>query len=316
VHVLVTGAFGYVGLAILRGLEGHAVVGCGRPPRSAAAVARIPTRVETVYGDVLVEVPRLLGGGARFDAIIHLSGGGGPKKVESDTVAAVRDNVEAALVVVRAARRASVQRLLYASTIAVYGTHRRTSAAYRESDEARPDDFYGALKHAAERLCTDPDFGSGTALRLANVYGAGAGVDMGLSGAAERFARAAASGGEITVFGTGEQRMDYVHIDDVVRAFRLALEAHGPPPVVNIGGGQPASIASLAALCEGIGARFGTRPTIVRRPDPGGKIWPDRSLDVERASSVLGWRPQVSLEDGLAGLVDMMSRSASREVKT
>lgn len=306
-RILVTGAFGYIGLATVRGLvaAGHDVVAFGREARAAAARAAIPEGVDVVIGTLPADVSRLFTRG-RYDAVVHLAGGGGPKKAEADPVAAVRDNVDATTVLVEAARAAGVTRLLFASTIAVYGTHRAPSGPYREEDAALADDLYGAVKLSAERVWTA--LGGGVALRLANVYGAGAGVDVGVSGAVERFARAAATGGEISVFGTGAQRIDYVHIDDVVRAMRLALEAGDVPRVLNLGGGAPVSILEMAELCARVGAAWGTPPQIARKDDPGGKIWPDRSLAIGRAAQVLGWRPEVSFEQGMRELGAMMGR--------
>jgi UDP-glucose 4-epimerase len=307
VRILVTGALGYIGLAVVRGLTGHSVVAFGREARNPAARAVLPEGARLMVGTLPGDAKRLFAEGT-FDAVVHLAGGGGPKKSEADPVAAVRDNVEATTALLEAARGAGVRRLLFASTIAVYGTHREPSGPYQESDDPCPDDLYGAVKYAAERVWTSPALGRGTALRLANVYGAGAGVDLGVAGAVERFARAAATGGQISIFGTGAQRIDYVHIDDVVRAVRLCLEAPELPPAINIGSGAPVSISEMAETCAQIGASRGTAPKISRKDDPGGKVWPDRSLNIAHAAAALGWRPEVRFEHGMKELCEMMGQ--------
>jgi UDP-glucose 4-epimerase len=308
VRVLVTGAFGYLGLALLRGLEGFEVVGFGRRPRNERALSAVPPWATTFVGDVIADSEAVLAERGPFDAVIHLAGGGGPKKVEGDPAAAVRDNSLATAILADAARRRKVERLLLASTIAVYGTFRLPPGRpYQETDLASPDDLYGTLKRSAEVIWTGPGLGGGTALRIANIYGAGAGVDLGIEGAVERFARAAGRGGEISIFGSGQQKIDYVHVDDVVRAFRLALERPALPAVINVGSGQPTSIGALAEACVVIGQRRGSTVSLVRRPDPGGKIWPDRALGIDRAREVLGWLPQVPLAQGLEGMAEMMA---------
>ncbi len=303
-RVLVTGAFGYIGLAVLRALSSHDVVAYGHAPRNPQAVSVIGAHVTSVEGELLELESRLAELGP-LDAVIHLAGGGGPARVAADPGAAVRANVRGTTGLAAAARRSDVKRLLFASTIAVYGTHRAHGRPYREDDVAIPDDPYGIVKEAAEHAWVA--LGNGTSLRIANVYGAGVGIDMGLQGAAERFARAAATGGELSIFGSGDQRIDYVHVDDVARAFRDALETpRDLPPFVNIGSGAPVAIGNLAELSVAAGTSLGEAPRLVRNPPPEGKSWPDRSLDIRLAEAALGWRPMVELEQGVAELVSMM----------
>jgi UDP-glucose 4-epimerase len=306
VRILVTGAFGYLGLALVRRLAAeHAIVALGHPPRLDAARAAVPPAVERIEGDVL-DAPRLVR--APLDAVVHLAGGGGPARCAADPTAAVRTNVLGAQRVLAAARAAGARRLVYASTIAVYGTHRAPAAPYRETDPTAADEIYGAVKEAAEALWTGP---GGVSLRLANLYGAGAGVDLGVQGAVERFARAAATGGELTVFGTGAQKIDYLHVTDACEAFVRALGAADPPAVVNIGGGPAGlvSIGHLASACLTGAQRLGQAPRIAHRDAPSDKIWPDRSLAIGLAVNRLGWQPRVAFQDGIDELVAMMARS-------
>ena len=302
-RLLVTGAFGYLGLALVRRLAAeHSVVALGHAPRHAAARAAVPANVEIIEGDVL-DAPRLVRG--PLDGVAHLAGGGGTAHCAADPTAAVRTNVLGAQRVLAAARVAGARRLVYASTIAVYGTLRRPTGPYRETDATAADEIYGALKEAAEAFFTAQ---GGVTLRLANLYGAGAGVDLGIQGAAERFARAAAAGGELTVFGTGAQTIDYLHIDDATAAFARVLEHADPPRVVNAGGGAPVAIAALAAACVAAGEKLGRRPRVVHAEAPSDKIWPDRSLAIDLARERLGWSPAVPLQAGIDELVAMMAR--------
>lgn len=291
-RVLVTGAYGYLGLAVLMKLAGKfSLVGLGRPARAPAAPP-----VPTIPGDAR-GAAKVIAEHGPFDAVIHLAGGGGPAKVEADPVRAVADNISATIAVAAAARD---RRLLFASTIAVYGGG---GGVFREADGPAPSDLYGALKAAAEEVVA---LHGGTSLRLANVYGAGSGVDVGLDGAAERFARAAAAGRDITVYGEGTQTIDYVHVDDVVDAFAAALDAPALPAVLNVGSGRPVAIGALARAAADAGRALGATPRIVSVPPPPGKIWPDRSLDISLAERVLGWRPRVPLDEGMRGLTSMM----------
>jgi UDP-glucose 4-epimerase len=281
--------------------RGHVVVGAGHAPRVEAARAAVPAGVEMFACDVEA-LPALIASRGQFDVIAHLAGGGGPQRCAADPVAAVRANVRGTSGLVDAAARAGVGRVVFASTIAVYGTFREPVGPYREADDALPDDLYGAVKEAAEHAVVSR---GGTSLRIANVYGAGSGVDMGVSGAVERFARAAATGGAMKIFGTGGQRIDYVHVDDVCDAFLLALEHAAPPSMLNVGGGAPIAVRELAELALAIGRELGAAPTLTFEPAPEGKTWPDRALAIG-AARALGWAPKTSYEDGMRGLVRMM----------
>ena len=303
-RVLVTGAFGYLGLALLRGLAGHDLVAFGHAPRNPAARAVIPPGVVVREGEIegVSSVLRDLG---PFDAVLHLAGGGGPAKLAADPALAVRTNIRATSELVLRAREAGAARLVFASTIAVYGTFRDHGRPYSEADAPQPDDLYGVIKETAEHVWVA--HGGGTSLRIANIYGVGSGVDVGVAGAVERFARAAAEGGEMKIFGTGAQKIDYVHVDDVVRAFEAVLAADSPPPVVNIGGGDPIAIADLAERSLAAGKALGKAPTLRREPAPEGKSWPDRSLAIDLAKRALGWSPHVGYEEGVSGLVRGMA---------
>jgi UDP-glucose 4-epimerase len=302
VRLLVTGAFGYLGLALLRRLApSHAIAAFGHPPRTDAARAAVPAGVEVIEGELLDVAPVV----ARVapDAIVHLAGGGGPARVEADPVLAVRTNV---LGTARLCAAARGRRVLFASTIQVYGTRRAWGKPYREGDPTAADDLYGALKEAAEQIVLAA---GGTVLRLANLYGAGAGVDLGLSGAVERFARAAVAGGELTLYGGGAQRIDYVHVDDVAEAVAAALAAAELPPILNLGGGAPVTVGELASACLAAAHKLGQMPRIAVSDAPPGKLWPDRSLAIGLAGNVLGWRPKVNLQKGIDAVLAMMARN-------
>jgi nucleoside-diphosphate-sugar epimerase len=305
-RVVVTGAFGYLGLATLRGLWQRPLVAVGHPAR--VANPPLPKDVEVHHGEISLAA-ELIRSGEGAVSVVHLAGGGGEARCREDSVGAVQSIVHGTSLVARAARVASASRMIFASTIAVYGTFRDHGRPYAETDQARPDDLYGSLKAAAEHVWTE--HGGGIALRIANIYGAGAGVDLGINGAVERFARAAARGEELTMYGDGSQRIDYVHVDDVVSAIRACLNPEAEldiPSVLNIGSGKPVTIRELAEACIRAGEAIGKRPRLTSKPAPEGKTWPDRSLDIGLAQRTISWSPRVPLDDGIRELVEMMAK--------
>lgn len=304
-RVLITGAFGYLGLAVVRRLEadGHAVVAVGRAPRPACAEAvkaAIPATVEQQPGDVRGLTRAGLRG---VEAVVHLAGGGASGGKLADPAAELRDNVEGARhvadIVPPTARR------LLASSVYVYGVlplprgDGRGAGAqpFRESDICCPDTLYGQLKCIAEALFQQH---GGTALRLAHVYGAGSGVDLQRDGVTERLARAAAGGAPFVMTGDGSQRVNLVHIDDACDAIAAALRCSGPlPPALNIASDDFPSIANLARIFE----------VCPEAAHTGAPVWAPRCLDVSLAEQVLGWTSRVPLVQGARGLVDMLRRS-------
>ena len=279
-RVLVPGAFGYIGLALLRRLaREHTVLAYGRGLTAVTRVVpeNVRLAVDTVH-DIYAQED--------FDAVIHLVGSGGPQRCAAHPVDAIRSFSN----LIEWTRRPRC-RAIIASSIYVYGPRDRPSV---ETDRTEPTELYGALKEASEAL-------GHTALRLSNVYGVGAPIDLGRDSAVDRFARAAAIGGEMLVHG-GSQLVDYVHIDDAVEAFVLAISAPIATAAINIGGGTPEPLLTIAERCLTIGRERGTMPTTARICKTESNA--SRCLDISLAERAIGWKPRVPFDRGLRELVE------------
>jgi UDP-glucose 4-epimerase len=192
------------------------------------------------------------------------------------------------------AARAAGARLVFSSTGgAIYGEVERPAA---EDAEPRPVSAYGIAKLAAETYVAGWNriHGSGhVVLRLANVYGprqSGALEGGVVSIFMERLARRE----ETLVFGDGEQSRDFVYVGDIVAAVLAAAEAEGGG-TFNIGTGIETTVNDLHRLCAGtVGVDAEPRHLAVRAGDARRSV-----LDATRAERELGWRPQVTLDDGL-----------------
>jgi len=136
-----------------------------------------------------------------------------------------------------------------------------------------------------------------------NLYGTNDSFDLAnahvLSSLVRRFSDAVAEGrGEVTLWGTGSARREFLHVDDLADAVLLLMERWTSPEIINVGSGEDVTIRELAE-------------TIARATGFAGKIrWdssmpdgmPRKCLDVSRLTS-LGFRPRVSLEEGIARTV-------------
>ncbi|MBI4322074.1 MAG: NAD-dependent epimerase/dehydratase family protein, partial [Chloroflexi bacterium] len=146
-----------------------------------------------------------------------------------------------------------------------------------------------------------------TSLRLTNTYGPRQLMKHNRQGFVAWFIRQAIDGEQIKIFGTGEQRRDFTYVDDVVEAFLLAAasdKANGQ--VWNLGGLEPISLLDLVdclvALCPGASYQVVPFPDERKRIDIGDYYASYRKIEVE-----LGWRPSVTLKEGLVRTVEFYS---------
>jgi UDP-glucose 4-epimerase len=184
---------------------------------------------------------------------------------------------------------------------AIYGELDRPA---REDHPRRPLSPYGVAKLAAEEYVAGWNRLHGTrhgTLRFGNVYGPRQEASL-EGGVVAIFLNAMAAGGETTIFGDGRQTRDFVHVDDVVRALLLA-PGHGG--VCNIGSGAETSVLELHERCRAVSGD--DRPPRLA-PARDGDL--ERSvLDIALAGRELGWRPKVSLDEGLKRTWDWIRTS-------
>lgn len=307
-RVVVIGGGGFVGSALIKYLSArHACVCFGHGGRFEELREKLNAAVEYVEGDVTDA--RVLRGAVRgADAVVYAAGTGGEADCLADPARSLLAHVYGAQVAAREAADASVARFVFTSTIAVYGTYHARPMPLTEEMEVKPDEFYGALKATAERALIDS--GRFRVLRLSNVYGYGSGLFSLSSGVAGKFVELISKGMPLRVYGDGSQRIDYVNVDDVCRAYELAL---GAPEsfVYNVGGGRPVSVRELAETAASLSEELtGRRAEIENAHAPADKLWPDRWLSTEKIERELGWRPKVTIEDGLREMLTNWTRES------
>lgn len=191
------------------------------------------------------------------------------------------------------ARRGNLSRFVFASSSSVYGDQPRYPVA--ETALPMPNSPYGVTKLAAENLVTlyARNYGvPAVSLRYFTVYGPGQRPDMAFT----RFLRAAYEGGEIGVYGTGAQERDFTFIDDIVEANMKAIDSRATPgSVINISGG---SIIRLEQAIDTIAEISETKLNIVKSAAVSGDVFRTDG-NSESARELLGWKPAVTLREGL-----------------
>jgi GDP-D-mannose 3',5'-epimerase len=206
-----------------------------------------------------------------------------------------------------AARLNGVRRYLYTSSACVYPEYRQMETdvtPLREEDAypAQPQDAYGWEKLIAERLCLHyrEEYGMETkVVRFHNIFGPlgtwEGGREKAPAALCRKVAMAKISGNpEIEIWGDGEQTRSFCYIDDCVTGlYKLMQSDYGQP--LNLGQDRLVTINQLADM---VAAPAGIR--IIKKHIPGPQGVRGRNSDNTRLRQVLGWEPQISLEEGLA----------------
>ncbi len=204
-------------------------------------------------------------------------------------------NVGGVVSVLTAAKAGGVRRVVYSASSSAYGDQMEMPLV--ETMPANPLSPYGLQKYIGElyaRMYSEIYGLETVSLRYFNVYGKNQDPEGAYALVIGKFLKQRAAGEPLTITGDGEQTRDFTHVSDVVRANILASESErvGKGEVLNIGAGRECSIKHLAELIGGPSTHVAAR------------LEPKRTLaDNRRARELLGWSPEVSLEDGLRLLV-------------
>ncbi|HET8947195.1 MAG TPA: UDP-glucose 4-epimerase GalE [Candidatus Polarisedimenticolia bacterium] len=317
-NLLVTGGAGYVGGAVARRLRaaGHAVTILDDLSTGHRKNVETFDFVEADMADRAAIEP--LFQRRRIEGIVHMAALCLVGASVRDPEAYYDHNLRRPLVLLDLALRAGVGRFVFSSSAAVYGEPDTTPI--EEDHPTRPTNPYGETKLAFERALAWHAAARGTvavALRYFNAAGA---TDDGAHG--EQHAeethlvpnvlRAALGGAPIAIFGTdyptpdGTAVRDYVHIEDLAEAHRLALEHAAPAgrlTVFNLGSGQGASVREVIDTARRVTGRPIPVVASARRPGDPARLVASHA----RAREGLGWR---AARGDLAGILESAWRFA------
>jgi UDP-glucose 4-epimerase len=294
-RVLVTGGAGFIGSHVVPRLlaDAHQVLviddlSSGRadqvPPRArleiAALAAPEAARATSAFApEVVVHLAAPIDAGASLAA------------PEADARGGLLDSLR----VLERARAGGRPHVVFASSAAVYGGIERLPS--EEGDAGRPSTPYGVGKLTVERYLHFYDRVHGmssTSLRFANVYGERQ-TSAGEGGVVAIFCRELLAGRAPRLFGGGTQTRDFVHAADVAEAVARAVAAR-PAGAFNVASTSETSIRELAGRLIAILAPGLAATAAAARPgDP-----PRSCLSYAALARAVGWRPRVSLDEGLA----------------
>jgi nucleoside-diphosphate-sugar epimerase len=238
---------------------------------------------------------------------------GGIGFIETNKGVIVRDNTLINLQTVEAARLNGIRRFLYTSSACVYPGYRQNSTEVvplKEQDAypADAEDGYGWEKLYMERVCRHyrEDFGVETrVVRFHNIYGPLGTYDGGREKSPAAICRKvalASDGGEIEVWGDGQQTRSYCYITDCVEGIYRLMRSDHPDPL-NLGTDRLVSINELVDIVAHIaGKRVRRRHDLTKPQGVRG-----RNSDNTALREVLKWEPSVSLELGLSQTYEWIS---------
>ena len=217
-----------------------------------------------------------------------------------------RVNVLGLLNVLTQCTRVGTRKVVFASSGATFGTPEKLPI--NEESPQRPESPYGITKMVAEYYLRYWQAANGltyTALRYGNVYGPRQ-DPKGEAGVIAIFINRFLNHESVRIDWDGEQQKDYVFVEDVARANVLAME-QGDNDIFCIGTGRGASVNELYNTLAKI---IGYKAEIVRAPKRPGDIYLSY-FDCSKAERVLGWKPQVTLEEGIARTVEFFKKKQS-----
>jgi len=322
VKVVVTGSAGFIGRPTVVALEraGHEVRGFDRAGDPA---------------DTIVDRSRLSARMGGCEAVVHLAAKVGLGVGVDDLDDYAWHNDYGTAVVLRAAAAQRVPRIVFASSMVVYGEGAYACPRHgpvrapartvpdlaqgrfdprcltcgsplvpglvREDAPLDPRNTYAATKVHGEHLLASwarETGGLGVALRFHNVYGPGMPRDTPYAGVAALFASALARGQPPRVFEDGRQRRNFVHVRDVAAAVAAATDTELPAGVTALNIGSP-SVTTVGAVARALSTALSGPEPVVTGEYRLGDVR-HITADCRAAEQVLGWRAAMDLAQGMA----------------
>lgn len=228
----------------------------------------------------------------RPDSVVHLAAQSAITTAWNDPAMDQDVNIRGTLNLLILAKKYNISKFVFASTSAVYGKGSRFAAS-SEKSICNPDTPYGISKLAAEhyiRLL----FPNHAILRYANIYGSRQ-KPIGENQVVARVFNHFLKGANFAVIGDGRQKRDFVYVSDAAYANYLAI-ATGATGTFNIASGSSHSVNDVLWRIEEHFDVIGYRWEHTDQPDERGSVY----ISGAKAARHMGWKPSVSLRDGIA----------------
>ena len=319
--ILITGGCGFIGVNLVKYLlkrRDYEIVvmdnfSVGKREYLNEAIQDLPNKnlVEVVEGDIRDrKACETFTKGV--DVIIHLAAQAGVIPSIEDPFYDCEMNVIGTLNLLYSAVKNEVDKFIFASSNAPLGEQ---EPPVNEDKVPRPLSPYGASKLACEGYCSAfyGSYGLKTIVfRFSNVYGP---YCLHKSSVVAKFIKDGILKGELTIYGDGKQTRDFIHVDDICQAMYLVLNYEGEDEIwgrpFHLGTGKETTILELAELIKSL---FDKEIKIKFAPPRKGEIIRNYS-DISRVKKMLGFKPRVSLEEGVKQVYEWFKSKSLEEIK-
>lgn len=306
--ILVTGGAGFIGsnFCNIMTKKGHQVTAFDS--LYLGKKENLIPEVTFVQGDVKNRAD-LERAGTDFDYILHLAASSSAPMFEDDLRGAMENNILGHLDVLNFARDIKAKKVLFASTSSIYGNN---PTPLTEDQFVVPPNFYSVTKHAQEEtsIVYSKRYGLEIiAFRFMSVYGPNEGHKKIFANVLSQFIWGMAKGKPAILYGDGKQERDFTNVRDIVQGIELGMntEKRYGFNVFNIGTATAVNLIDLVALINKV---MGTNiaPQMIENPIKSGYI-KVQLAGIEKISSELGYKPSVSLEEGIREIAENLDPS-------
>jgi len=309
-NYLVTGAAGFIGSRVSEMLieQGHTVTGLDNMNdaydvrmkeyrlRKLKALPGFEFVKQDISNSQILD-PQSTIFNQKFEAVINLAARAGVRASVENPWIFVDTNVTGTLNMLELCRQKGIRKFILASTSSVYGAN-APDPTPETADSDHPLQPYAASKKAAEALTHSYHALYGidvSVVRYFTVYGPAGRPDMSMF----RFAKWIKEGEPLQLYGDGEQSRGFTYVDDIARGTIAALKPLDYE-IINLGGHEVITMNGLIAMLED---RISRKAIIERHPSNQADMFTNHA-DVTKARNLLGWQPEVRLEEGVGRLVD------------
>lgn len=232
-----------------------------------------------------------------IDVIIHLAARAGVRQSIQDPLLYEDVNIKGTLNLLEFSKEYGIKNFVFGSSSSVYGINEKIP--FNESDVVeRLISPYAASKKACETFCYTYHHLHGipvVCLRFFTVYGPRQRPEM----AIHKFTRLIDQGQEIEMYGDGTSKRDYTYITDIVDGIVAAIDKRIGYEIINLGDSKVVELQYLISLIE---EKLGKKAKIKKLPVQPGDV-PVTHADISKAQTLLGYAPEVSIEEGIDNFV-------------